>query len=278
MQHTDKLAKGHTSVSMNYGLNKFHLNKLFFGFYQYRPSFGYLFPVWPMSHLAYNQQPSKYTPSLLQNEMVRYSAHQKKYCIVIHQPGKKYITYGAFLPLKIWLYTAHHSEKGYHLQQLHKFLTGDMEYIWYLGCELAWQNQPQESRSPWKSWKVLAGWLAGNPVRDILRVLRISDEQRDWYGEGYARWPVLNFKPTAWHLTPGLVPNIEACTCKQMCIPTHTANRRDLHDNFVRIYVKLSSNVQFLWSSYQCQLTILTHYNYFTTNQITVQQPSTLLI
>jgi hypothetical protein len=54
-----------------------------------------------MSHLAYNQQPSKYTPSLLQNEMVRYSAHQKKYCIVIHQPGKKYITYGAFLPLKI---------------------------------------------------------------------------------------------------------------------------------------------------------------------------------
>jgi len=44
VQHTDKLAKSHISVSIKYGLNEFQFNKLFFSFYMYSYFVWYSFP------------------------------------------------------------------------------------------------------------------------------------------------------------------------------------------------------------------------------------------
>lgn len=92
VQHTETLAKSHTSVWIKYGVNKFQFKNLFFTFYYY---FQYLSPV-GLIDLKYKQWPSKCTLSLLPYEMVHAIWHTKKSTVLwCMHPGKN-IIYGVF--------------------------------------------------------------------------------------------------------------------------------------------------------------------------------------
>lgn len=110
-------------------LNKFQFNKLFFSFYNMYRLFCLVFiPRWCMLDRNYNQQPSKYTLSPIPQEMV-HAIQQTKWgnvlwCIhlVQHIPMKH--SYQS-----TQLHIVHYSEWGYHLQQLCKFLNGEMKHF-----------------------------------------------------------------------------------------------------------------------------------------------------
>jgi hypothetical protein len=142
---------------------------MFFRFYNmyrlFRPVF---LSRWCMLERNYNQQPSKYTPPLLSQEMVHVIQHTKQgtvlWCIhlVKHMPMN--LSYQS-----TWLYTAHYSEWGYHLQQLCKFLNGEMKNylvlkLWVCHAEPALGKQ----RVPGNHEK---SWVTGNFAPHVYRVL-----------------------------------------------------------------------------------------------------------